>query len=102
MFKPTGIASGLLTLVLFPVQPIYRAIKGLKNNRRTEYELKDALAAVIRTLESLRETVTKVNHGNLIALKAVSISCGKFCEDFTKSKRDSPHIQETTRQASKA
>jgi hypothetical protein len=84
MPDPIGIASGILTLVLFAFQSsqaLYQAVSSFQSNQRIVRELKEELEALDGVLQALRETATDAE-ADFAALKFPLLRCGKACQDF--------------------
>jgi hypothetical protein len=84
MAEPIGIASGLLTLVVFAFnsgKSLYQVVESFKSNQRAIRDLKQELEALDGVLESLREATTATD-ADFTALRLPLLRCGNACKDF--------------------
>jgi hypothetical protein len=85
MAEPIGLASGLLTLVIFAHKScltLHTTIQGYKNHPKRVRDLIRELETLISVLESLTDTVKSNKDVNLSILDLPLLRCGKACDEF--------------------
>jgi hypothetical protein len=79
-----GVASGLLTLVVFGLkcsQALYETVKGFNSHQRNVRNLREELEAIIQILKSLSDAVAEPE-ADFAALKLPLLRCGNACKEF--------------------
>jgi hypothetical protein len=84
MVEPIGIASGLLTLVVFGLKSstsLYQTIKEFNSHQRIVRELREELESLTLILASLNDAVVGEQE-DFTGLKLPLLRCGNACKDF--------------------
>lgn len=85
MAEAVGLASGLLTLVIFASKSsvtLFQTIQSFKNHPKRVRELAEELESLVGVLQSLEETIRSTKDIDLSALQLPLGRCGKACEEF--------------------